>query len=138
MHIHELCAKGEPLGRIMVAGDKTYAAALSSQHSQKLIQQRHSLRRRHSLVVHISGNQHVVHRLTCCNGSNLVEDIGLIFQQRNVTQTLSQMQIGQMQQFHCLLLPFVFMHLIIADFWPEEQKKLFPSRRPLQAKGPLL
>ena len=79
--VHELCAKGKPLGRIMVAGNKTYAAALSGQHSQKLIQQRHSLCRRHSLVVHISGNQHGIHCLTCCDGSNLIEDVGLIFQE---------------------------------------------------------
>ena len=45
------------------------------------VQQRHSLRRRHSLVVHISGNQHGIHCLTCCDGSNLIEDVGLIFQE---------------------------------------------------------
>ena len=136
--VHELCAKGKPLGRIMVAGNKTYAAALSGQHSQKLIQQRPASAGGTPCRTHLRQSArhplpHVLQWQQFDRGCR--PDLPRVKRHTGAFPNADRTNAAISLPSHSL---FVVMHLIIADFLPEEQKKLFPPRRPLQAKAPLL
>ncbi len=90
--------KPEPRSAIVVARDHDdRQATFLAQLGQYLIQQGHRRCRRHRAVVDVTSNQHRIHALTVDDRQQLLQDMTLVVQQREIVKQPTQMPVGGMK-----------------------------------------
>ena len=89
----------------MVAADEIDLEPPPGQLDQEVVQQGHRLRRGHRFVVYIPGDKHPLGVLILYNAYNFFQNILLVFQHGIFVDPLSQVQVGQMDEFHTSSLP---------------------------------
>ena len=86
-------AKSQSLWAVMIAADDKNWQLPFGQTTEKIVKQRNSLRRRHTLVIHVTCDQHGVRLLGVDNLQNLPQDILLFLQHGYLIDPLPDMQV---------------------------------------------
>ncbi len=119
----------------MVAGDHHHGhARVHDDARQHVVQQRHGLGRRHGAVVDIARDQHGVWPDVTDQRDELVEHMGLVFEQAAGVEQPTKMPVGGVEKTHLNpSAPWREKHgraarSCIITFRPPAQHPLFPSR----------
>ena len=88
----------------MVAADDKHFFVKGNQPGNKAVKQGHGLCLRRGTLVHVPGDEHGIHLLLIRDGGNLGKDDLLILQERKVVHLFAEVKVGNMQEFHKILL----------------------------------
>ena len=98
--VQQAVSEGKTLRAVVIAADEQHRDAALCKRNEKPVKQRDCLAGRDALVVHIARNHHRVRMLCVCDFQNLMQDIVLIVQHRDLIDPLAEMQIRQMKKLH--------------------------------------
>ena len=110
--IDQTVSERQPFRGIVVSADDQYLKSASCQRDQKLIKQLNRLGGRHRLVIHIAGDHHRIRMFLIEDIQYFFQNVLLVFQHGVFIHALSDMKIGQVNQFHSFL-PFIEFLLLL-------------------------
>ncbi len=96
----KLLRVGDALGRVVVARHGQHAHPRVNNAREEIIEQRHGLSRRRSLVIDVAGDEQRRNLLLDGNAQYLAQNMPLIFQHGNAVDALAHVQIGHVQNPH--------------------------------------
>ncbi len=96
---HQARPEAEPVRAVVVAGDHHHGhARVHDDARQHVVQQRHGLGRRHGAVIDIAGDQHGVWPDVTDQRDELVEHMGLVFEQAAGVEQPTKMPVGGVEK----------------------------------------
>ena len=90
----------QPLGAVVVAGDRQHLDAPRRQLGQKPVQQQHGAGGRLGHVVNVPGHDHGVHAAPGAQVHDLLQNKTLVVQKVKAVDPLAQVQVRQMEKTH--------------------------------------
>jgi len=94
----EAGAESEAVGAVVVAGNEDHRHVLPDHDAgDGVVEQAHGLGRRDGAVVDVPGDEHGVGFLGVDQRDELVEDLGLVFEQRHAVIDAAEVPVGGMQ-----------------------------------------
>ena len=98
--LHEPPPEGQPLRGIVIAADDKNLQFPGGQFPEKPVKKLHRLPGGYGFIVDIPGQQHCLGLFFVYDPQDFLQNEGLVLQHRKFVDPLSQVQVGEMNQFH--------------------------------------